>query len=219
MSASAPPSKLRQDGAFGFPQRDATVLWDKPALRVSVWNNDQYLFVQAVLWTVGGPTLVSAASTEPPDDSSKLMLDLDANGAATANLDRHYWLNRWPTLKGLSYQVSRSANSRTGMKHDSQGRGAIRYVDVSVGKVVRVDTYLIPLAELSKHVGDTIALCYWGYSSQPPLTVSSIGDPTTKTDSHTDNFSFSKAAQYILRKGAEIDVTNVPDGRTDKSSL
>ncbi|MGA2138689.1 MAG: hypothetical protein ABSH14_07495 [Verrucomicrobiia bacterium] len=212
---SASLSKLRQNGAFGFPQRDATMLWDQPALRVSVWNNDQYLFVQAVLWTVGGPAPANAANTEQPRDSSKLMLDLDANGAATPNLDRHYWLNRTPNLKGLYYQVSISANGRTSMKHDSQGRGAIRYVDVTDGKLARVDTYLIPLAELSKQVGDTIGLCYWGYSSQPPLTVSSIGYEAPGTVSHSDNFSFSKAAQYTLRKGAEIDVGKVPDGRTD----
>lgn len=214
-SVSASLSKLRQDGAFGFPQRDATLLWDQPALRVSVWNNGQYLFVQAVLWTDGSPSPANAASTEQPHDSSKLMLDLDANGAATPNLDRHYWLNRSPNLKGLSYQVSLSANGRAGMKHDSQGRGAIRYVDVSGGKLVRVDTYLIPLAELSNQAGDTIGLCYWGYSSQPPLTVSSIGYEAPGTVSHSDNFSFSKAAKYALRKGAEIDVSKVPDGHTD----
>ena len=216
-SVAAPFSELRQNGAFGFPQHYATMLWDQPLLRVSVWNNDHYLFVQAVLWTDNNPASGYATSTEQADDSSKLMLDLTADGVATPNVDRHYWLNRFPNLKGMYYQVSRSANSRTGMKHDSQGRGAIRFVDGPGGKLVRVDTYLIPLAELSKQVGDTIGLCYWGYSSQPPLAVSSIGYEATKIVNHTDNFSFSKAAQYTLRKGADIDVGKVPDGRSDNS--
>ncbi|MGH7943295.1 MAG: TlpA family protein disulfide reductase, partial [Limisphaerales bacterium] len=37
-------SALREHGAFGFPQKDATVLCDTPTLRFSVWNNDQHLF-------------------------------------------------------------------------------------------------------------------------------------------------------------------------------
>jgi hypothetical protein len=147
------------------------------------------------------------------------MLDLDADGAATPNLDRSYWLNRSQHQSGLYYQISLGGPNKTGMKHDSQGWGAIRYVDVSNGKLVRVDTYLIPLAELSKQVGDTIGLCYWGYSPQPPLTVSSIGYQAAKIVSYSDSLSFSNATKYVLRKGAEIDVSTVPDGRTDKSSL
>ncbi len=217
-AVAASLSELRQKGAFGFPQKDAKVLWNQPALRFSVWNNDQYLFAQAVLWTDGDASLGKTDGNEETGDSSKLMLDLDANGEATPNVDRHYWLNRWPSMRGLHYQISLSARGRTGMKHDSQGRGAIRYVETSDGKRVRVDTYLIPLAEISKQVGDTIRLCYWGYSPKPPLTVSSIGYEATGPISHSDNVSFSKASAYVLTTGGQIDVAEVPDGRADTSS-
>ena len=212
---AAPLSELRQNGAFGFPQKDATVLWNQPASRVSVWNNDQYLLVQAVLWADGDATPGEPASHGQVVDNSKLMLDLDADAAATPNLDRSYWLNRSQHQSGLYYQISLGGAKKTGMKHDSQGRGAIRYVDVSNGKLVRVDTYLIPLEELSKHVGDTIGLCYWGYSPQPPLTVSSIGYEAAKIVSYSDSLSFSNATKYVLGKGSEIDVSKVPDGHTD----
>src|SRR5882724_10186339 len=46
-------SALREDGAFAFPQKAAKVLCDNPDLRFSVWNNEDYLFAQAVLWSDG----------------------------------------------------------------------------------------------------------------------------------------------------------------------
>jgi len=43
-------AELRQNGAFEFPQAQATVLCKNPDLRFSVWNSQEYLFAQAVLW-------------------------------------------------------------------------------------------------------------------------------------------------------------------------
>jgi len=43
---------LRTDGTFAFPQEHAVVLYDQEDLRLSVWNNHDYLFVQAILWKV-----------------------------------------------------------------------------------------------------------------------------------------------------------------------
>src|SRR5580765_7072526 len=51
-SGLAAPSlaELRERGAFEFPQPEAKVLCDTADLRFSVWNNDEHLFAQAVLW-------------------------------------------------------------------------------------------------------------------------------------------------------------------------
>ena len=58
-------------------------------------------------------------------------------------------------------------------KSDSKGRGAIRYVPLSNGRHVRVDTFVIPLAELNVRVGDTIRLCFHADSPHPALTLNS----------------------------------------------
>jgi hypothetical protein len=44
---------LANNGVFGFPQPYARILCNRSSLRFSVWNNDKYLFAQAVLWTDG----------------------------------------------------------------------------------------------------------------------------------------------------------------------
>ena len=39
---------LETNGVCGFPQDQASVLCDNDSLRLSVWNNREYLFVQAI---------------------------------------------------------------------------------------------------------------------------------------------------------------------------
>ena len=48
---------LETNGVYGFPQDQASVLCDNDSLRLSVWNNREYLFVQAILWKVSEHTL------------------------------------------------------------------------------------------------------------------------------------------------------------------
>jgi hypothetical protein len=48
---------LARDGAFGFPQAEAQVLFDDPDLRVSVYNDARYLYVQAIVWNDADDTL------------------------------------------------------------------------------------------------------------------------------------------------------------------
>ena len=48
---------LETNGVCGFPQDQASVLCDNDSLRLSVWNNSEYLFVQAILWKVSEHTL------------------------------------------------------------------------------------------------------------------------------------------------------------------
>ncbi len=197
-------SRLKEQGVYGFPQKSATVLCDQPELRFSVWNNDEYLFAQAVVWKDDDASLGKTDDNREIGDWSVLMLDLDADGKATPNVDRDYTLNPWPEMNGLYCQISMGERSSTGLKSDSHGRGAIRYINVAVGKQVRVDTFLIPLTEISRQVGDRIRLCYWGQSPKPMLTVNSAGYARDGKDYFSYRIPLSKYHNYNLTKGDEI---------------
>lgn len=210
-------SELREKGAFEFPQARATVICDKSDLRFSVWNNQEYLFAQAVSWTDDDSSLGKTEDNREIGDWSQVMLDLDADGKPTAKVDRNYMLNPWPHLGGLHYSVCLGEGSTTGIESDSKGRGAIRYLDLSEGKRVRVDTYLIPMAEISRQVGDKIRICYWGFSPKPALTINSAGYERAGKNYYGYNVPLAKYHDYVLAKGSEVDATKVPEGRNDIS--
>jgi len=202
---------LRENGVFGFPQKEAKVLCDRPTLRFSVWNNDQYLFAQAILWTDDDTSLGKDQYNRLTYDWSFLMLNVSPDGKVTPRVDREYVLN--PGTPGLYYVVELGIRAQTGVYDDSKGRGAIRYLTIN-GKLVRVDTYLIPLSEISRSVGEKLRLAYWGFSPKPPLTVNS----TSYVSAKNYNRWAMPLAQYnecSLTNGGEIDVTAVPEGRED----
>lgn len=198
---------LHNTGAFGFPQPKAKILCNRSVLRFSVWNNDQYLFAQAVLWTDDDSSVGKDEKGNALGDYSHLNLDLDDNGTVTPNVDRVYWLNQRPFVPGLRYVVCRENGATTGAKDDSGGRGCIRYVKADVPNRVRVDTYLIPLQELGKRVGDTIGISFYAWSPKPSLSVNSVDFTDYRPHTYT---------QYVLTQGVPIDPTLVPDGRNDK---
>jgi thiol-disulfide isomerase/thioredoxin len=207
---------LRENGAFGFPQKDAKVFFDNPTLRFSIWNNDQYFFAQAVLWTDDDASLGKTPDNRDIGDWSVLMLSVDADANITPKVDRVYLLDPWPGMGGMYYQTVLGLRTTTGIQSDTKGRGAVRYVKMADGKMVRVDTYLIPLTEISRRVGDKIRLVYWGSSPKPPLTVNSAGF------SYRGNYYSWKIPRwqynaYVLAKGADIDLSQVPDGSKDVS--
>lgn len=215
-----PPSTitaLREYGAFGFPQKESKVFCDQPALRFSVWNNGEHLFAQAILWTDDDASLGKTIDNREIGDWSVLMLDVDADGKSTPNVDRDYDLNPWPGMEGLHYQIELGLGSTTGIQSDSKGHGAIRYLKMSDGKLVRVDTYLIPLAEISRHVGDKIRLVYWGQSPTPRLTVNSAGDERGGKDYYSYHIPRAQYHDYVLISGHDFDATQVPEGRKDIS--
>src|SRR5262245_16936354 len=76
----AAPPDLKRDGAFGFQQKDATVLCDTRDLRLSAFNDSQYLFVQAVLWNDHEDVAGETEDGRKIGDDSALLLDLDADG-------------------------------------------------------------------------------------------------------------------------------------------
>lgn len=208
---------LRATGAFGFPQKESKVVFDQPALRFSVWNNDEFLFAQAVLWTDGDGSLGKTEDNREIGDWSQLMLDLDADGKATASLDRDYILNPWPSMQGLHYQILTGAGSSTALKKDSKGRGAVRFVQTAPGQQVRVDTFLVPMAEISRKVGDKIQICYWGSSAKPRLTVNAAGYDRKGQEYYGHHIPRITYRAYELAKGGELDPVQVPEGRNDIS--
>jgi thiol-disulfide isomerase/thioredoxin len=218
-SVLAAPSlaELRERGAFEFPQSEAKVLCDTADLRFSIWNNEEYLFAQAVLWNDNDSSLGKTEDNREIGDWSEVLLDVDADGQPSPDVDRNYMLNPWPNLSGLHYQVCLGRGATSGIENDSKGRGAIRYVDVREGKQVRVDTYLIPLAELSRKIGDKIRLCYWGESPTPELTVNSAGYQPGGKHYYGYSIPLSKYHDFVLVKGREVDVSKVPQGRQDIS--
>ena len=73
---------------------------------------------------------------------------------------------------------------------------------------VRVDTYLIPLEAISRHVGDKIGLCYYAFSPKPRMSLNSVTDDPYEPR--------SKYGEYVLTNRGQIDLAKVPDGRDDE---
>jgi len=151
---------LKRDGAFGFPQAQARVLCDQENLRVSVWSNAEYLYVQAVVWADGDDTNGQFAGREIGDLTS-LSLDVDADQQRTPTIDRFYNISRSRSQpQGMQYSVVLSESGSTRQQNDSAGRGAIKYVEGIDGKLCRVDSFVLPLAEIGKKSGESIRLAY-----------------------------------------------------------
>jgi thiol-disulfide isomerase/thioredoxin len=218
LSVAGAPRDLKKHGAFGFPQEKATVLCDTKDLRFSVWNDATYLFAQAVLWTDDDDSLGETSDGRPIGDWSNLSLDIDADGKATAKVDREYMLNPWPTMPGLRYSVVLGPGASTGIQSNTQGRGAVRYVSAS-DKKVRVDSYLIPLAEIGRKPGDKIRFAYWGSSAKPNLTVNSVG---FQGKGQYYSFSLPREKYHELKladRPASLEAQDVPDGQKDQVPL
>jgi len=216
-SAGSSLAELRERGAFEFPQSEAKVFCDTADLRFSVWNNEEYLFAQAVLWKDNDSSLGKTEDKREIGDWSQFLIDVDANGQPSPNVDVDYMLNPWPDMSGLRYQVCLGRGASSTIWDNSKGRGAIRYVDVGEDKQVRVDTYLIPLGEFLRKIGDKIRLCYWGDSPTPALTVNSAGYNSGGKRYYGYNIPLSTFHDYELVKGGEIDASKVPEGRHDIS--
>jgi thiol-disulfide isomerase/thioredoxin len=214
-----PEAAVRENGVFGFPQKQAKVFCDTADLRLSVWNNDQYLYVQAVLWRDNDSALGKTEDGRTIGDNSDLRLDVNAAGKLTPNVDRTYMLNPWPGMSGLYYQIWINRGTSTFIKSDTAGCGAIRYVQTPEGKKFRVDIYLIPLKEISRHVSDKIGLCYCGESPQPVLAVNSVGYEKDGRPYNGFSIPYAWYHSYVLSTGSELALDSVPDGRHDPSQV
>lgn len=120
-------------------------------------------------------------------------------------------------MGGLFYQIVKGPRTWTGIMSDTSGRGAIRYVQFLDGRKVRVGSYVIPLAEISRNVTDKIRLCYHGSSTKPELTVNSAGYAAGGRTYYSYNVPLASYHDYVLSKGAGLSLDSVPDGRKDPS--
>jgi thiol-disulfide isomerase/thioredoxin len=206
---------LARDGAFGFPQAEATVLYDSPDYRVSLYNDDRYLYLQAVLWHDGDDTLGTTQDGRAIGDRTYVYVDIDGNGAVTPNLDRVYFLNMWPHRPGLRYQVQLGNDQRTHPRDDSAGRAAIRYVQAGDGALVRVDSIVIPLAELGRTPGESLRFAMWSRSEVPDQTFNSIGVAEPSGIGGRDLPWASYHVATLLAGRPALDPSRVPRGRDD----
>ncbi len=212
MGADSAPD-IKKDGAFAFPQAQATVVCDQKDLRLSIWNDAKYLYVQAILWEDGDDSVYKQTKEGQRGHGwSQLCLDVDR---------RQYGLRTLPSYQGLLYAVGTGATGISVPKKDSKGRGAIRYLDVGNGQRVRVDSYVIPLAEIGKKAGDKIRLAYFAQCPTPERTINSIGYEGKrywgKVDLPVIQLPLNMYHEITLAdRAASLDIAQVPDGWTDK---
>lgn len=79
--------RVRRDGAFGFPQREAVVLAEHETFRFSVFTDARHLYAQAVLWTDDSNALgrtddviriaLWGSSTVPPELVAEAWINVD----------------------------------------------------------------------------------------------------------------------------------------------
>ncbi len=206
---------IRKNGAFGFPQPAARVLTDTEPLRLSVFTDERHLYVQAVLWKDDSDELGTTRDGRPIGDYSNLLLDVDAAGSITANIDRSYSLNAWPRLPGLRYSIQLGDGAATGLQSDSAGRGAIRYVPDISSRLVRIDSFLIPLEEIGKEPGERIRFAFYASSTVPEFIVNSVG---YESEQHywAHQLPHDKYHEVTLAAGSTMLVPEtVPDGQQD----
>ena len=207
---------LATNGVCGFPQGQASVLCDNDSLRLSVWNNREYLFVQAILWKVSEHTLGKTEDNRDIGNYSDLGIAVAATeGKWSFGIDRRYSLNPWPDLPGLYYQVLLSENATTGLEKDSKGRGGIRYLETRERQPVRVDSYLIPLSEIARSLGDRVGLCYWSFSPNPVQTVNSVGYEPADEAYPSHSIPLTCYHDYQLISGHAINPNDIPDDRLE----
>ena len=193
--------QLRKDGAFLFPQVRASVLSDTKELRVSAWNSDGLLYVQAVLWSDNSDAIGTNDEGRQNGDWSMLSLDLDADRKVTANVDRSYALNHKLSEVGLSYSVMLGRHSHTTNRSDSGGCGTVCYLNLQGGRKVRVDNYVLPLKELGRRPGETVRICYQGWSATPDLTVTSACDTNRSPDDSCSHIPVTGYQEFTLSQG------------------
>ncbi len=219
-AAPAPPPAAAptRGGVFGFPQAEAQVLRDDESLRVSVWNDARHLVVQAFVWGDADDALGETPDGRQIGDRSYLRLDVDADGAVTPEVDRVYCLNPWPERPGLRSPGLMAGGRASKFQSDSAGRGSIQYVDAGSGRLARVDTYAIPLAEIARRPGQTVRLAYWATTVRPNLTLSSIATALPRQDESMSLPVAEFAPVQLADRTAALDASLIPEGREDAAN-
>lgn len=166
---------LKRDGAFVFPQAQAQILCDTKTLRLSAWNDATYLYLQAILWTDNDDALGKGdPSGQRSSDTGHILVDIDANGALTPKIDHYYRVLTDPKTSTPMAALIVTANGGYRGNPPAKLHGGVRYV-TSDGNRIRVDSFVISIAQLGRKPGENVRLVYWGDSPSPNLTVNSVG--------------------------------------------
>lgn len=188
-------SDLKTSGVSGFPQAKATVLVDSEDLRVSVVGDSAHIAVQAIVWKDDRDGIGKNSIGQATADHSTFVTIGSVVGDRKPKSDRTYIINTSPEYKGIHYVIylgrlkyietlpngtkrAMEAESSSTLKSDTKAKGQIEYIKVGVNRRIRVDTLIIPLAELNKNPGDSLRGCYYVSSAVPRLKFNSCGyDP------------------------------------------
>jgi hypothetical protein len=189
---------LREQGAFLFPQQEAKVLCNTPELRLSIWNNEELLFAQAILWKDDSRQIGTDGTGRQLGDSSTLLLDLDANSAPTPKVDRVYVVNPRLEKSGLDYWVMLGRGMWTDIIGDTKGTGSICYIRLDSGRLARVDSYAIPLNEIKCKTGQKIRIAYSARSAVPVFKLKSVAVTIQDEDEWCCGIPVKKYQEYVL---------------------
>jgi len=212
-ASTSKPIDLRTAGAFGFDQSRALLLCDTPELRVSALSDGESLFVQAVVWGDDDAELGQTEDGRPIGDNATLKIAVAESGELTPERDRSYSLDPWPRLPGLHYSIQLDESASTGLRGDSMGRGSIQFVETAAG-TVRVDSFLIPIAEIGCTPDQVVRVAYWASSPSPMLIVNSVGfEREGQYWSHHLPRSDWHRVSLAAIDGVTIDAAVVPEGR------
>ena len=203
---------LQTNGAFGFPQKEAKVIFEDKQLRVSVTNSPKYLFIQVIVWNDGDSSSGQARDGTEVGDFSALMVHLGSGNLPSSMVDRVYFLNPRPGYPGLHVSTIVSTNPRkiTFPEKVSKGGGGIRYIETTQKARVRVDTYVIQLKDLKKGEMDSVNLCYVGYSFKPEFRFNSAGY-TGISQYLQDDIPIGQYQEVAFDKNANIEANTVKD--------
>ena len=92
----------------------AAILVDNADLTLALGAKRGYLELQAIIWTDGSRRRGKNAEGRRIGDYSAFFLDLDSDGALTTAMDRVYYLNPWPSKRGVFYVTREKSDSRKG---------------------------------------------------------------------------------------------------------
>ena len=98
----------------------ATILVDNGDLTLALGTKPGYLELKAIIWADGISRFGRNAKGERIGDSSALIFDLDSDGARTAELDRTYYLNPWPSRRGVFYVTELGGGRSTTLRREQK---------------------------------------------------------------------------------------------------
>ncbi len=205
---------LRTQGLYAFPASDSRTLCDTADLLVRAWNDDEWLVVQAIVWNDGDAAMGETSDGRETGDNATLLIDVDADGAETPHTDVSYHLNAWPSLPGLTYSTPFGGGSSSGLQGNSGGRASMEHVAMADGSAVRVDTFVLPVADHHLTLGSTIGCAYMAISPADGMRLNSIGYVHEGARYYSYHLSHADFHSYTLAgNGASWDVASVPRGR------